>query len=72
MYYMTGMLMAEAAMVLLRPESGKENWAQKLRGGILTPATLGDPFVERLHKAGLKIEVDAVDERVSGAARAKL
>jgi short subunit dehydrogenase-like uncharacterized protein len=61
-YFLTGVLMAEAAMVLARPDADEENWAQKLRGGILTPATLGDQYVERLQKAGLNIDVGLIGE----------
>ena len=49
MYYMTGMLLAEAAMVMLRDE-------EKLDGGLLTPACLGEAFVERLRGADVVIE----------------
>ncbi|KAF2101128.1 hypothetical protein NA57DRAFT_65397 [Rhizodiscina lignyota] len=62
MYYLTGLLMSEAAMVLLRPDPSKENWAQKLRGGFLTPATLGEQYVERLRNAGMRIEVGSEGE----------
>ena len=48
-YYMTGMLLAEAAMVILQDEG-------KLEGGLLTPACLGQAFVERLKGAGVLIE----------------
>ncbi|KAL0259778.1 hypothetical protein SLS55_005518 [Diplodia seriata] len=54
MYYFTGLAMAEAAMVILR---GGETEAKKLGGGILTPATLGDEYVERLKKANTEISV---------------
>lgn len=56
MYYYTGLLMCEAAMVLLRPD--RENWAQKLGGGVLTPATLGDQYVERVKAVGMRIGLD--------------
>lgn len=49
MYYMTGMLLAEAAMVILQNE-------EKLDGGILTPACLGESFVDRLRGAGVVLE----------------
>ena len=49
MYYMTGMLLAEAAMVMLQDEG-------KLEGGLLTPACLGQAFVERLRGADVLIE----------------
>lgn len=55
-YYMTGVLMAEAAMVLLKDKS----LVQKLGGGILTPAMLGDGFIERLRNVGFEIEVQGL------------
>lgn len=55
-YYMTGVLMAEAAMVLLK----EKDLVQKLGGGILTPAMLGDGFVERLKSAKFEIEAEAL------------
>ncbi|OJD34816.1 saccharopine dehydrogenase [Diplodia corticola] len=54
MYYFTGLALAEAAMVILR---GGETEAKKLGGGILTPATLGGEYVERLRKANTEIRV---------------
>lgn len=52
MYYLTGVLLAEAAIVILRDDTT----ARKLGGGLLTPAMLGQPFIDRLRKAGLKFE----------------
>ncbi|OBT51291.1 hypothetical protein VE04_06682 [Pseudogymnoascus sp. 24MN13] len=45
----------EAALSIL----GEKTYAHDIGGGILTPATLGMPFVKRLRNAGIKIEVDA-------------
>jgi len=56
-YYLTGILVAEAAMIVLR---GGDNLAKKL-GGMVTPATLEMEYVERLRKAGIKIEVSMMD-----------
>ncbi|KAF1822218.1 uncharacterized protein K489DRAFT_320197 [Dissoconium aciculare CBS 342.82] len=53
MYYLTGVLLAEAAFVIAREKTK----AHELGGGILTPATLGAPFLERLNKVGFKSEV---------------
>jgi short subunit dehydrogenase-like uncharacterized protein len=53
-YYFTGLLLAEAAMVLLEDEE----LARKLGGGLLTPASLGNRFVERLQRAGVTIEAE--------------
>jgi short subunit dehydrogenase-like uncharacterized protein len=45
--------MVEAAITIL-----KDNVvATKSGGGILTPATLGQPLIDRLDNAGLKFEV---------------
>jgi short subunit dehydrogenase-like uncharacterized protein len=52
-YYMTGILVAEAAMQILR---GGDNLAKRL-GGMVTPATLEMEYVERLKKTGIKLEV---------------
>jgi len=56
-YYMTGILVAEAAMVVLR---GSENLGKKL-GGMVTPACLEMEYVDRLRKAGIKIEVEMMN-----------
>ncbi|PVH84293.1 hypothetical protein DL98DRAFT_485620 [Cadophora sp. DSE1049] len=55
LYYFTGLAVAEAAMVILR---GGENEARISGGGILTPATLGEEFIERLVRQNeQKIEI---------------
>ncbi|KAL9112620.1 MAG: hypothetical protein Q9227_003191 [Pyrenula ochraceoflavens] len=51
-YYMTGALLAEAAMVMLK----EKELLKKLDGGLLTPARLGEPFIQRLRSAGFEIE----------------
>jgi short subunit dehydrogenase-like uncharacterized protein len=56
-YYMTGILVAEAAMLVLR---GGDNLAKRL-GGMVTPATLEMEYIERLRKAGIKIESKMID-----------
>ena len=53
-YELTGMFLAEAAMVLLEHESLVKN----LGGGYLTPAMLGRPFIDRLTDAGLYIHTE--------------
>jgi len=55
-YWTTALTLAEAAMVMLRGDL-EATEAGKLGGGILTPAMLGDQYVERLRKAGVKLEV---------------
>ena len=52
-YYMTGVLLAEAAMCILQNIEGPDGG---LEGGVLTPACLGEAFVERLKGAGFVIE----------------
>lgn len=51
-YYLTGIFLAEAAMVLLKNDSQ----TKKLGGGLLTPAMLGQPFIDRLKSAGIILE----------------
>lgn len=51
-YYLTGVLLAEAAMVILYHDT----LAKELGGGLLTPATLGQPFIDRLKDAGVIFE----------------
>lgn len=54
MYYMTGMLLAEAGMIILKDE-------KKLEGGVLTPACLGQAFVDRLRNSGVILESKMLD-----------
>ncbi|KAM0716590.1 hypothetical protein Q7P37_008035 [Cladosporium fusiforme] len=53
MYALTGMLLAEAAITIARDQSP----AHQLGGGVLTPATLGEAYLERVRKGGLKTEI---------------
>jgi len=53
MYELTGVCLAEAAVTIARDNT----LAHRVGGGMLTPATLGAPYLERLQKAGLKVEV---------------
>lgn len=55
-YYLTGVLLAEAATVILRDDT----LAKKLGGGVLTPAMLGQPFIDRLEDAGVVIETKLI------------
>lgn len=52
MYYLTGVFLAEAAITVLRDDT----IAKKLGGGILTPAMFGQPFIDRLRRAGILFE----------------
>ena len=51
-YQLTGIFLAEAAMVILKDDG----IVDRLGGGLLTPAMLGQPFVDRLRNAGVVIE----------------
>jgi short subunit dehydrogenase-like uncharacterized protein len=57
-YYVTGIFASEAAIVLVRGDTTADDsvYARKLGGGVLTPATLGQPYIDRLVKAGVIIE----------------
>jgi hypothetical protein len=58
-YSVCATLVSEAALTLLQVLEGKDegSMAKKLGGGILTPASLGIPYVQRLEKAGLQWKV---------------
>ena len=58
MYYLTGLLLAEAAMVMLEDEE----LVARLGGGVLTPAMLGQRFVDRIIKAGVVLETEMLPE----------
>ena len=53
-YDFTGVLMAEAAISIVR--DGNNSPAREIGGGILTPATLGQAYVDRLRNAGVVLE----------------
>ncbi|KAJ8119006.1 hypothetical protein OPT61_g120 [Boeremia exigua] len=57
-YAATAITLAAAANVILRGRLD-ETEAGRLGGGILTPATLGDQFVDNLNDFGMKVSVDA-------------
>ena len=57
-YYFTGLCLAEAAMLILNDG----DLVQRLDGGILTPATLGQAFIDRMMRAGVKFEVYMLPE----------
>ncbi|KAL5117577.1 hypothetical protein ACEQ8H_004470 [Pleosporales sp. CAS-2024a] len=56
-YVATGMTLSAAAKVILRGRI-EDTEAGRLGGGILTPATLGDEFVQTLDDFGVKITID--------------
>ena len=45
-------------MVLLKDD----DLVRRLDGGLLTPAVLGQPFIDRMKKAGLVFEVEMIPE----------
>lgn len=58
-YALTALLISEAAMVILT----KEEEVKKNHGaGFLTPSCLGDEYVERLGKAGVKLDVKQIGD----------
>ena len=57
LYSLTGVLPAEAAILILRDRTT----AKSLGGGLLTPAMLGQPFIDRLKRAGLSFETCILD-----------
>lgn len=58
LYYLTGIFLAEAAMVILRDD----DIVTRIGGGLLTPAMLGEPFIERLRHAGLILETEMMSD----------
>lgn len=58
MYYLTGLLLAEAAMILLQ----NDDLTKKLGGGLLTPAMLGQSFIDRLRNAGVLFEAEMLPD----------
>ena len=61
MYELTGLFLAEAAMTLLDVKNVEEVKRQ-FGAGFLTPACLGDPFVERVRDAGVLLEVKQIGD----------
>ncbi|KAK6543778.1 hypothetical protein TWF694_000510 [Orbilia ellipsospora] len=60
-YALTALLIAEAAFSILDIKNGKgvkdeECLAEIIGGGVLTPVCLGETYIRRLNKAGVKIE----------------
>ncbi|KAJ1335183.1 trans enoyl reductase [Microdochium nivale] len=54
MYFLTAMLLAQAALTILEDDV-------PMTGGVYTPASLGQGFVDRIHNEGFKIEAKIVD-----------
>ncbi|MCJ1368915.1 hypothetical protein MMC20_000122 [Loxospora ochrophaea] len=57
MYHISGVLLAEAAITILRDSTA----AHGLGGGMLTPATLGQSYIDRLKAAGVIFEIEVMD-----------
>ncbi|KAL9122603.1 MAG: hypothetical protein Q9187_000835 [Circinaria calcarea] len=60
LYSLTGVLLAEAAILVLRDRATAKN----LGGGLLTPAMLGQPFIDRLKRVGLIFETYIMDSSI--------
>lgn len=58
LYWLTGLVLAEAAMVILKNE---DELVEKSGGGLLTPSTLGQEYVDRLTQAGVLIETKMME-----------
>jgi short subunit dehydrogenase-like uncharacterized protein len=58
MYVFTGLLLAEAAMVILKNE---EKVRKVSRCGLVTSATLGQDYIDRLEKVGCHIETQVFE-----------
>ncbi|KAL3473982.1 Saccharopine dehydrogenase-domain-containing protein [Aspergillus californicus] len=58
MYHYTGLLMAEAAMVILENE---EKVKRVSRSGIVTSAVLGQEYLDRLDKVGCHVETKVLE-----------
>ncbi|RYP85283.1 hypothetical protein DL769_001014 [Monosporascus sp. CRB-8-3] len=57
MYYLTGILLAQAACTLLQDDAPLEGAG----GGVYTPACLGQGYIDRVHEHGFKFETKIVD-----------
>jgi len=55
---LTGLFLAEAAATILRDDKIA---ARRLGGGVLTPATLGQGFLDRITNAGVFLELKMLD-----------
>ncbi|KAL4936456.1 hypothetical protein BDV06DRAFT_205011 [Aspergillus oleicola] len=58
MYYLTGVLMTEGAMTILENE---EKVKKVSRCGIVTPAVLGQEYLDRLEKVGCQVETQVLE-----------
>lgn len=58
-YRLTGITLSEGAGTILY---GENTMAHQIGGGVLTPATLGQQYLDRLEKAGLKLDLKMLNE----------
>lgn len=58
-YALTAILLAEAAMAILEKE---EDIIRRHGVGFLTPSCLGEPYVEKIQKAGVKLSVKQIGD----------
>ncbi|KAI4147021.1 MAG: hypothetical protein LQ341_001906 [Variospora aurantia] len=63
LYYLSGVFLAEAAMIILK----NDRLVEELGGGLLTPAMLGQPFIDRLRDAGIIFESRIMPERTTNS-----
>ena len=56
MYYLTAILLVEGAMAILEDPSLIDRYG----GGFLTPATLGQPYIDRMRKGGITFETSMI------------
>ena len=59
LYMFTAVLVSEAAATLLNDRQAP---AHKLGGGFVTPATLGEGYIDRLREGGILLETEILDE----------
>lgn len=62
MYYLTGLLLGEAARVLLETKVLEDVEARFGKGGFLTPSCLGDRYCEALGEVGVEIGVRQIGD----------
>lgn len=55
-YMITGLTLSAAAQVILRGDLGATE-AGRIGGGLLTPATLGEQYLNKLQEFGMKVDV---------------
>ncbi|KAK5174520.1 uncharacterized protein LTR77_001600 [Saxophila tyrrhenica] len=56
LYHFTGVCLAESAYIIAR----EKTLAHSIGGGMMTPATLGAAYLDRLQKAGLELDIKSL------------